>query len=350
MKRIMTIINKGTYMLLSVLIVSLILAACTRETAPAPSEKVIDLFMGATSLASGSYIRPVTYASTINKYVPGVRVTVVETGTSLDNVARLRRGQIDIAGIVEPWVIFQAYRGIEEYADKPFTEIRYLHVDVVMGYLLVVRADSDIYTMRDLEGKKVNLGPPGSATVPLFKGMLDGLGVNYEPFTASYGDSATMMKDRRIDALMKASPLTVLDSMLAEIHAFTPLRVIDINEEAYAFIPPGGGVLEHVPAGSIADLKDHPPIVTLGLAALQAVRSDFPDELGYLIIKAYTEHWNDIKVNHPAIPQDNTEATLNWGIVPGGQGVSPFHSGTVRYLEEIGVNVPDFLIPPEFQR
>jgi TRAP-type uncharacterized transport system substrate-binding protein len=60
-------------------------------TLPGISEaKKTYLFFGASAAASSHYAYVVGAAKAINKYVPEVKVNVVETGASVDNLKRVK--------------------------------------------------------------------------------------------------------------------------------------------------------------------------------------------------------------------------------------------------------------------
>ena len=50
------------------------------------------LFFGASAATSSHYAYVVGATKAINKYVPGVKANVVETGASVDNIKRIRAG------------------------------------------------------------------------------------------------------------------------------------------------------------------------------------------------------------------------------------------------------------------
>ena len=67
-------------------------------------------------------------------------------------------------------------------------------------------------------------------------------------------------------------------------------------------------------------------------------REDLPDELVYQLIKAVFENQPRLLKAHLAaketIPQNVDKNTF-----------MPFHPGAVRYYREIGVKIPDALVP-----
>ena len=67
-------------------------------------------------------------------------------------------------------------------------------------------------------------------------------------------------------------------------------------------------------------------------------RDDLPDDLVYQVVKAVHENQARLVSAHPSaretIPQNVVKNTF-----------LPFHPGAVRYYREIGIKIPDALVP-----
>lgn len=57
--------------------------------------------------------------------MPGVSLTVVETGGGSDNIARMAKSEMHI-GLLSASTGYQALHGVGEYAGKPAPDLRYL--------------------------------------------------------------------------------------------------------------------------------------------------------------------------------------------------------------------------------
>lgn len=321
----------------------------TPAPTPAPTPPgVTDLLIGATSLSSGSYIKTVTFVKVMNREIPGIRGTVVETGASEDNLARLKRGDIDLAGIVGSDSTWFAYTATGYYAGKqPFTTARILFMDSSIVTYLAVRADSGIQTLRDLQGKKVFMGATGSSYVPILQAVLDVNGIKVDMVPGTYADGVAAMKDRRIDAFHKGSAPFSLDANFLDINAFTPIRFLSYEgyfQEGIEELP--GMHLEAIPTGTIKGVETHPTIKVLSSPATWVALDTFPEDTAYQIAKVFHKNWDKIRPVHGGFPPDPIEPLI--GLV-NLQGFAPLHAGTVRYLKEIGVDIPAHAIPPEYR-
>jgi TRAP transporter TAXI family solute receptor len=312
--------------------------------------KTVDILYGGTGLSSGSYVRPVAVSKVIEKYVPGTRVTVVATGSSRDNLIRLGKKTLDIAGIAAVDTCYQAYNGVGRFKGKGIPNARALWIDSASVNMFAVRADTGLKTLADLEGKKVFLGPPGSSVELTISTLLKANGIKVKAQTGSWGDAKTMMKDRRIVGMFKASPPFTLDATLADVNSVTPINILSITEQQWSKGADKlkGRFLKKIPAGAISQLPNHGPIATLGGGTFIVVRKDFSKGLGYKIVKALYENWGDVSKVYKSIPgKKDVIAEFTVRLISGDAVVLPIHPGTLKYLKERGAKVPQKAIPPE---
>lgn len=85
---------------------------------PGTSFGVQKMLVGATSASSSHYGYFVAASQVINKNVPGIEASVVETGATADNLRRFSRRQIDI-GMITTNTQSEAYYGQALYAKNP---------------------------------------------------------------------------------------------------------------------------------------------------------------------------------------------------------------------------------------
>ncbi len=101
-------------------------------------------------------------ASVLSKHVPGMQATAEVTGGSVDN--------INLIGTGKPYVGFSmadaakdALEGKDKFANKK-VELRTLLVLYPNRMHVVTTEATGIKSMKDLKGKRVSTGSPGSAT------------------------------------------------------------------------------------------------------------------------------------------------------------------------------------------
>ena len=331
---------------------------------PAPSPEkpeIINLSLGATSTTSGSYVPIVIIARIFNEYIPGVRITVVETGAAVDNWVRMKRGDIDFIGVTSSPAAVNAYHGLGAFDGDPTPEGRWLVNWTVGEQRIVVRAESDVYSPKDLDGKKFYYGIPGSGTEEAALKMFDTIGIQPERALGSLGDAQNLMKDNKIVGLMKFSPPRVLDSAIASIKVSTPIRIMSFSEEDTAAILKvfPGTIRIDLPAGSIIGAEEQDRVLTpLGtlsafIAPAESMNPAFTQDLVYQMAKALDEHWDMVVAGYPGATEadkfvDFINYTADMEELSGLKPI-PIHAGIVQYLIEKGFDVPAPLVPPEYK-
>jgi hypothetical protein len=260
---------------------------------------------------------------------------------------------IDFSSVAGYETVIAAYLGESAFDGEPMPWGRQFNFFFDGLYGVIVRADSDIYTYQDLNGKKFATGNPGSGAETAGRIVLEALGINYEPVYGSMGDAAAQMKDGRVDAFIKFTPKASLDSLMADIRSATPIRVLSMTEEevAKALQAYPGLVRTEIPAGTWIGAEEQDTVVSGmgnpgGLNMPSAERDPrFTTELVYQMAKAIDGHWDEVLSGYPGTA-DPFQSVIDYtGSLATAQ---PFHPGVVKYLKEKGVDVPAALIPPEY--
>lgn len=127
--------------------------------------------------------------------------TAEVTGGSVENVNRLREGQIDM-GFALAITVFEAFHGGQDY-ETPFEELRVvapLYANLI--HVLVPRGSSAT-SLGDLAGGRISVGSAGSGTEQVSRQILEAYGLSYEDVDARYltfSESAASLRDGAIDA------------------------------------------------------------------------------------------------------------------------------------------------------
>jgi TRAP transporter TAXI family solute receptor len=294
------------------------------------------LLIGSTSSSSSQYGYFVAVSQLINAQVKGVDSAVVETGATIDNLRRLDRKQIDL-GLVTTNTGYQAYAGTEGFKGKP-VNVRLLWVYAAAPQNVIVRKDSGVTKLADLNGKKFNPGLRGSSTEKTTEAVFNLLGIKIDAARGSTSDIVDAIKDNRVVGYVKSGAGTKLDGSSLDIGTFTPIQVISLTPEQGAKIEkdmPDLGVAK-VPAGA----ADGVPAYTTWSFGLAVVgRADMPDDVAYNIVKAVSE---DKTVQANALAElkgaNIAQMTVDYGSIP-------LHPGAAKYLREKGLTIPGRIAP-----
>lgn len=157
--------------------------------------------------------------------------TAEVTGGSVENVNRVREGQVDL-GLSLAVTVHQAYYGGGDY-ENPVTELRVaapLYPNV--SHVLVPRG-SEASSLAEMAGKRISVGSAGSGTEQTSRQILAAYGLDYDDIDVrylSFSESSAALRDGAIDAAI----LSVGYPAAAVLEATTTggVRLLPIQGEA----------------------------------------------------------------------------------------------------------------------
>jgi TRAP transporter TAXI family solute receptor len=159
------------------------------------------LSLGTAGTGGVYYVLGGALASRLSLKDPGRQYTAEVTGGSVENVNRIREGQIDLAFALSG-TAYEAYHGGEDYA-QPVTGLRVLAPLYPNITHVLVRGVSSIQSLADLKGTRVSVGAAGSGTEQHSRHLLGTIGITYDditPLYLSFNESAAALADGSIDA------------------------------------------------------------------------------------------------------------------------------------------------------
>ncbi|MHB8770718.1 MAG: TAXI family TRAP transporter solute-binding subunit [Syntrophales bacterium] len=294
------------------------------------------MLVGATSASSSHYGYFVAVAQVINKNVPDMEASVVETGATADNLRRFSRRQIDI-GMITTNTQSEAYNARALYAKNP-VKTKILWVYVVAPQNVVVRKDARVTKLSDLNGKRFNAGIKGSSTEQTTHAVFKALKIAPDFVPGSTGDIVTAVKDNRVIGYVKSGAGLMLDASSRDIATLTPIDLLSLDANQAATIAkdfPDLVVID-VPAGVAA--KGIGAYKTWGFAVGCAAGLDMDTETAYRIVKAICEDKTQQAAAFADVKgADFMDMTLKYSS-------SPLHPGAIKYFKERGAVIPDRLI------
>lgn len=296
------------------------------------------LLIGSTSTSSSQYGYFVAVGQIINQHVDGVRTSVVETGATVDNLRRILRNQVDM-GLVTTNVGYHAYAGEGEFEGRP-VDNRLLWVYSQAPQNVVMREDSGVTSMAELDGARLNPGITGSATEATTIAVMETLGLTPEYVRGSTTDVVAGVKDNRMAGYVKSGVGEKLDGSSMDIATFTPIQVLSLSDEQAEILN------EQMPDISVVQIPEGaadgvPAYSTWSFGLAMHSSPELDEETAYQIVKAVMENPEpQVSALANLADVDIAELTLNSGTVP-------FHPGAARYFEEQGYEIPEHLMPSE---
>jgi TRAP transporter TAXI family solute receptor len=328
-----TVTQPGTTIVTTVPTVTAVTTVQTVVVTTTPTGP-LKLTIVSASTGGGGYLSTSAIISAIG-YLEDV-VLVHQAGAGTLGISLLAEGKCDI-GLGYTGDALELYR-------KGFKEIRVLFPVGVYPGQLFTRADSDIKSWRDLNGKVISIGSPAFVANKMFKEIMKALNIQpKEVKELGHEDSFNLLVTGAIDAYF----LTALPNPTAQEYAMRyPLKVVPPSPEEITIIK------EALPQFPIFKVDLRGGKVYHGIDLTYDSPSDFgwlfttdklPMDIGYKLFKAYWE--NRLSVAAKLYPQHGWW-TLRTMVETGG---IPLHSGLVKFLMEQNVTVPANLIPPEYK-
>ena len=266
----------------------------------------------------------------------GVPVNPFPTQGSIQNVKLLDSGGAQL-GLITMSTGLEGWNGAGDWTNgKQYRNVRALFPMYDNPFQAVVLQRSGITTLAQLDKKRIGVGPRAGNGGTYAPGIFKIVGISAEMSYGSYNDMAAGLLDGRIDAL-----LTLLGApvpAIQDVDAKEPVTFLALSPEQMEAIrkaTPEFGPAK-IAAGTYRLLdKDY---VTVGVPNFAIGRADLPDNLVYQLIKAVFENQPRLVKASPAASD-----TLPQNVVK--NSFLPFHPGAIRYYREIGISIPDALVP-----
>jgi uncharacterized protein len=275
-------------------------------------------------------------AELINKHMPGYKAVAEVTGASVENMGLIARGDSDVAFSLAD-TAYQAYHGTGRFDGRklPVRAIAAVYPNAVQ---IVTLGNSNIKSLKDLKGKRVSVGAPGSGTEVNAKALLEANGINYEDMTVqrlNFNETADALRDGQIDVgFWSVGPPT---SSILNLAATREIRLLSLTAEEIANARKVEPVFAPytLRAGMYDKVGD---VATIGIPNVLVVSANMPDDVAHAITKLIFDRTADLIAIHPAANDTTVDFSL-------GSSPIPLHPGAIRYYEGAGHKVPANLKP-----
>ncbi|MBB3601467.1 hypothetical protein FHT40_001100 [Mycolicibacterium sp. BK556] len=210
-------------------------------------------------------------AEQIHRRYPRIDVKVVPTAGSVQNLAMLRSGEVDMGLALAD--VAERDRAIGALPTAPSAVAR-----VYENYLQVIVPDATpVQHVSDLQGTKISIGPDGSGASATSRVLITAAGLDGRVELMAYRlrDALAHLAENSIAALVWSGGVPT--PAIAELDAVRPLRIIDIGGLARRMSEVSGYpyVLRPVPTCGYVP----PGIRSIGVANLLLCRQGIPTEL-----------------------------------------------------------------------
>lgn len=263
----------------------------------------------------------------VNKDHATPRCLVLPSGGSVANLAALSAGTAQLA-VVQSALAADAASGEGRFKEKRIETLRALFSLHAESVVALAGPDTDIKTLADLKGKRVNLGRPGGFQRVMAEALLGGEKIAAAGFSARLDqDPAASVKalcESQIDATFISGihPMTEIEEAIdCGARVIAPKGAV---AEAAAKAVPGFTRLK-IARGTYPGLDE--TLASIGPRALVVATSALSDDEAYAITRAAFENLAPLKAMHPLL------AGLDRKIMADLLSV-PVHDGAKRYFRE----------------
>jgi len=263
----------------------------------------------------------------------GLRCSVESTGGSVYNLNTIRAGELEFGVAQSDWQ-FHAFNGTSSFADAgPFEDLRAVFSVHPEPFTVVARAGAGITNFEDLQGKRVNIGNPGSGQRGTMEVLLDAYGWTTSDFALATelrpAEQSAALCDNQIDAMVYTvghpsgsiqEATTACDSVLVNVDSDIVRQLVEDN----AFYR-----MATIPGGMYRGNPDD--VTTFGVGATFVTSATVPEETVYTLVSAVFENFEAFTQLHPAFANLKKEEMVRDGLS------APLHDGAARYFREAGL-------------
>lgn len=265
----------------------------------------------------------------------GIRCSVESTGGSVYNVNTIRAGELDF-GISQSDIAYQAYNGTGKYEKNAFKDVRSVMAIYPELLTLVVRKEAGITSLKDINGKKINIGDPGSGQRATVEELFDISGgeIGRDKLKLAQelkaAEAPDALRDNKIDGYFyfvghpNANIKDAANSINIDIVDLTPQNSKAVAKLLKANSYYGMGT---IPVGTYKGINRD--VKSFGVKAVLLTSAKVSDKAVETLTKAILDNFDDFKKLHPAYATITKEELLE------GLG-APMHPAAIKVFKEKG--------------
>ena len=312
---------------------TLLLALCVGAGLPAHAQEKVNLSIGTGGTGGVYYPLGGGMANILSKALPGWSATAEVTGGSVDNLKLIATGKPYI-GFTMADEASDAYRGVDKFKDKK-VELRTLMVLYPNRMHIVTIEGTGIQSMKDLKGKRVSTGSPGSGTEVMAFRIIESSGLDKDKDMKrerlGVAESVNAIKDKKIDAFFWVGGLPT--AAVTDLAA-TPgvkIKMIDHADTVAVMNKKFGNlyVEDTIPKSTYSGmLADNKQATVMNILVVDATMTD---DTAYKIVKTLFDKRSDLIAVHKEAENFKLE-NQKVSMTP-----TPFHPGAMKYFKEKGL-------------
>lgn len=300
-----------------------------------PSVEAAEITIGTGSRAGGYFQVGRAICRLLNAGTEdhGLTWSAPTTAGSIFNLESIRAGLSQLGVAQSDWQ-YHAVRGSDRFAAAgPDPDLRALFSVHGEPFTIVARRESGVRRLRDLAGRRVNVGNPGSGQRATMDVVMQAMGWTLKVFSLANDLPASQQSlalcHDRVDAMVYTvghpnpsvgQAAGLCDSVIVEVEGPEIDKLVAENP-FYAYTEVPGGIYVGNPQ----------PVATFGVKATVVGSAGVDADTVYAVVKTVFENLGTFKKMHPAF------GTLERGRMVRDGLSAPLHEGALRYYREAGL-------------
>jgi TRAP transporter TAXI family solute receptor len=297
--------------------------------------QIMHLVCGTSANNGTFYAYGGNWAKVMNEKVEGCDIAIEVSGGPTKNIQLIGSGDIDI-GFTTGWMAGEAYAGTGEFKGAATDNAKAMFPMYSSVMYLYTLQGSSIKSIYDLEGKHVATGSPGGTSDKAGRALLEALGIKPSEISSLTGDTlSSAVKDGTVDAVfyvgsIPASPLLSIETT----HSISFVEITDAEfDNIFSLFP--FWTSDVMAAGTYKNQEKDVRMISFWNYAV--CREDLDADLVYDLVKATFDNQKTLVVGN-----ENFKTTLADNL---SKITTELHPGAYRYYQEIGIAVPEGIIP-----
>jgi uncharacterized protein len=262
----------------------------------------------------------------------GLRCSAPSTGGSTYNIGQVAQGELDFGVAQSDW---QHHSVNCTNTDRVtcFEDLRAVFSVHPEPYQIIAGKDSGIKSWSDLEGKRFNVGNPGSGQRGTTEELMNGHGWTMDKFAQATEmtstEQASALCDDKIDAF--GYTVGVPNAGVSVATDGCDAYIVDLSDD-----PVAAKLVEEnpyyawatIPAGTYKTSAED--VRTFGVKATFVTSASVPEDVVYSVTAAVFENLDTFRNLHPAFANLQPEDMITDG------NSAPLHPGAEKYFKEKG--------------
>lgn len=252
---------------------------------------------------------------------PKLEATVSTSDGSIQNIRMLNERETDIGASVDQ-VLFLADNGAGPFEEE--IDLRVIMRASITPQFFVVRDDSDIHSIEDLNGKTVTAGPAGSGTLGQYQQLEDQFDIDAETQNLDHGEGGNALIDGDVDAWWIFFGADVQNIFATQGDDLRILEFSDAELDGISEVFPWTTDVELTPE-MLSELDE--PKRTMGSNNYWITYPEYDNDVISEFCRVTIEHAEAIREANPASGDFGFDFAFH-------DAVLPYHDGASQYRDE----------------